>query len=46
MRGNPIKNKLFWGWMALEVAGAVWFGWAIASAETKPWARRTRRRKK
>ncbi len=39
-----MKSKWFWGWLAAEVAVSAWFGWAIASAEAKPWARRKPRR--
>ena len=35
-----MKNKLFWIWMAAEVALAMGFGWLVASAQTRPWARR------
>lgn len=35
-----MKSKLFWGWVVAEVAVAGWFGWQIAKASPKPWARK------
>ncbi len=40
------KNKLFWIWLTAEVAAAGWFGWQIAKAETRPWARGPKTRKR
>jgi hypothetical protein len=34
-----VTKKLFWAWVAVEVVGAAWFGWQVARAQAKPWAR-------
>jgi len=39
-----VKNKLFWGWLAVEMLAAGWFGWQVAKAEPRPWSRRPKRR--
>lgn len=36
--GSTAK-RLFWIWLGAEVLGAAWFGWQIAKARPKPWAR-------
>lgn len=35
-----MKNKLFWGWVAAEVAVAAWFGWKLAHVRTHEWSRK------
>lgn len=39
-----MKSKLFWTWMAIEVGAMFWFGWQVAKADPKPWARKKKRK--
>ena len=33
-------KKIFWGWVALEVAAMAWVGIEVARATETPWARK------
>lgn len=33
------KQKIFWAWVAIEIAATAWLGVQVAIATETPWAR-------